>query len=272
MDELSAFKGAPQEMKDREAELMRRADVVFTGGQSLYEAKAGRHEHLYAFPSSIDYTHFAQARTIGEEPADQATIPHPRIGFAGVIDERMDLDLLDGMARLRPEMHFIMVGPVVKIDPATLPRRPNIHYPGGKSYKELPSYLAGWDAAMLPFARNESTRFISPTKTPEYLAAGKPVVSTSIADVVRPYGTQRLVRIADTAEEFVSAIDLALLVDAKDSGWAARRDQFLAGTSWDITFRNMCDIIEDRLISGAIPVGIPAISRTSAPTTMALGD
>ena len=272
MDELSAFKGAPQEMKDREAELMRRADVVFTGGQSLYEAKVGRHDHLYAFPSSIDYTHFAQGRTIGEEPADQASIAHPRIGFAGVIDERMDLELLDGMARLRPDMQFIMVGPVVKIDPATLPRRSNIHYLGGKSYKELPAYLAGWDAAMLPFARNESTRFISPTKTPEYLAAGKPVVSTSITDVVRPYGTQRLVRIADTAEEFVSAIDLALSTDSKDADWAARRDEFLAGTSWDITFRNMCEIIEDRLISRAIAVDIPAIAMKPAQTTMALGD
>ena len=272
MDELSAFKGAPQEMKDREAELMRRADVVFTGGQSLYEAKVGRHDHLYAFPSSIDYGHFAQARTITNDPADQASIPHPRIGFAGVIDERMDLELLDGMARLRPDMQFIMVGPVVKIDPATLPRRLNIHYLGGKSYKELPAYLAGWDAAMLTFAHNESTRFISPTKTPEYLAAGKPVVSTSITDVVRPYGTQGLVRIADTAEEFVSAIDLALSADANDADWAARRDEFLEGTSWDITFRNMCDIIEDRMISRAIAVDIPAIDMKPTQTSMALGD
>jgi UDP-galactopyranose mutase len=273
MDELSAFKGAPQEMKDREAELMRRADVVFTGGQSLYEAKVGRHDYLYAFPSSIDYAHFAQARIVSDEPADQSSIPHPRIGFAGVIDERMDLELLDGMARLRPNLQFIMLGPVVKIDPATLPRRPNIHYLGGKSYKELPAYLAGWDAAMLPFAHNESTRFISPTKTPEYLAAGKPVVSTSIADVVRPYGIQGLVRIADTADEFASAIDLALTADAEDTGWAARRDTFLAGTSWDITFRNMCGIIEDRLIARAIvPAGMPAVSMKPAPTTMALGD
>ena len=272
MDELSAFKDAPQEMKDREAELMRRANVVFTGGQSLYEAKVGRHDCLHAFPSSIDYAHFAQARTIVEEPADQASIPHPRIGFAGVIDERMNLELLDGMARLRPEMQFIMLGPVVKIDPATLPRRSNIHYLGGKTYKELPAYLAGWDAAMLPFAHNESTRYISPTKTPEYLAAGKPVVSTSITDVVRPYGTHGLVRIADTAEEFVSAIDLGLAADARDADWAARRDLFLGGTSWDITFHNMCEVIEDRLISRATePVTLSAVSRKPA-QTMALGD
>ena len=271
MDELSAFKGAPQEMKDREAEVMRRSDVVFTGGQSLYEAKVGRHDHLYAFPSSIDYTHFAQARTITDEPADQASIPHPRVGFAGVIDERMDLSLLDGMARLRPDMQFVMIGPVVKIDPATLPQRPNIHYLGGKTYKELPSYLAGWDGAMLPFAHNDSTRFISPTKTPEYLAAGKPVVSTSITDVVRPYGVQRLVRIADSPEEFVQALDAALTVDAADADWASRRDAFLGGNSWDITFKRMCDIIENRLIARAIqPVTIPVAMKPGR--TLALGD
>ena len=91
MDELSAFKDAPQEMKDREAELLRRADLVFTGGQSLYEAKLGRHDDLHVFPSSIEFAHFAQARTLSAEPADQADIPHPRIGFCGVIDERMDI-------------------------------------------------------------------------------------------------------------------------------------------------------------------------------------
>lgn len=186
MDELSAFKNAPQEMKDREKELLELADIVFTGGQSLYEAKLGRHGNLYCFPSSIDYNHFAQARNSQADPADQADIPHPRVGFAGVVDERMDLDLLDGMAQARPDLQFIVIGPVVKIDPASLPQHPNLHFLGGKAYKELPAYMAGWDVAILPFAHNESTKFISPTKTPEYLAAGKAVVSTSITDVVRP--------------------------------------------------------------------------------------
>lgn len=258
MDELSAFKGAPQAMKDREAELLRRADLVFTGGQSLYEAKAGRHHDLHAFPSSIEYSHFAQARELAEEPADQAAIPHPRVGFAGVIDERMDVELLGEMARLRPDVHFVMIGPVVKIDPAALPQRDNIHYLGGKSYKELPAYLAGWDACMLPFAHNESTRYISPTKTPEYLAAGKPVVSTSITDVVRPYGVQRLVRIADKAEDFVKEIDAALHVDARDSDWAKRRDAFLSTNSWDITWRKMNTLIEDRIAARTTEaVGVP---------------
>jgi UDP-galactopyranose mutase len=244
MDELSAFKGAPQEMKDREAELLRRADIVFTGGQSLYEAKLGRHDNLHAFPSSIDYAHFAQARTHNDEPEDQAGIPHPRVGFAGVIDERMDIELLGAIAALRPDLHFIMVGPIVKIDAAALPKASNIHYAGGKSYKDLPAYLSGWDAAILPFAHNESTRFISPTKTPEYLAAGLPVVSTSITDVVRPYGVQRLVRIADAPGHFVEALDAALTIDAHDAEWAARRDAFLAGMSWDITWNRMADLIQ----------------------------
>jgi UDP-galactopyranose mutase len=247
MDELSAFKGAPQQMRDREAELLSRADLVFTGGQSLYEAKLGKHGDLHAFPSSIDYAHFAQAREMHQEPADQACIPHPRAGFAGVIDERMDVDLLAAVARLRPQIQFVMLGPVVKIDKASLPSLPNIHYPGAKSYKELPAYLAGWDVALLPFAHNESTRFISPTKTPEYLAAGKPVVSTSILDVVRPYGVKKLVRIADKAEEFAQAIDDAMHIDAADPQWAERRDAFLGLSSWDTTWTRMCALVEQRI-------------------------
>src|SRR5581483_11591035 len=179
--------------------------------------------------------------------SDQAIIPHPRIGYCGVIDERMDLDLLAGVAALRPEYHFVMLGPVVKIDPAQLPQGPNIHYLGSKNYKELPSYLGGWDAAMLPFARNESTRFISPTKTPEYLAAGKPAISTSIRDVVRPYGEKNLVFIADTAEEFATAIDRALTIDKTQ--WLPQVDDFLKTNSWDITWNRMCDVITQR--SGA---------------------
>jgi len=247
MDELSAFKDAPQEMKDREAELLERADIVFTGGQSLYEAKAGRHANLHCIPSSIEFDHFSRARFITEEPSDQSTIPHPRIGYAGVIDERMDVALLGSMAKLRPHWQFVMIGPVVKIDSADLPKSPNIHWLGGKAYKELPSYLAGWDVAMLPFAHNEATRFISPTKTPEYLAAGKPVVSTSITDVVRPYGAEKLVRIADTPAEFVQAIDACMNIDAKSQEWQQRVDKALAQSSWDLTWQRMRSAIADRL-------------------------
>jgi glycosyltransferase involved in cell wall biosynthesis len=244
MDELSAFKGAHPQLQTHEAHLFRRADLVFTGGRSLYEAKQHQHKNVHAFPSSIDVAHFAQARTAVEEPVDQASIPHPRLGFYGVIDERMDLALLEGIAQARPDWHLVIIGPVVKIDPETLPCYPNIHYLGGKSYQELPSYLAGWDVALLPFARNESTRFISPTKTPEYLAAGKPVVSTPIRDVVRPYGEEGLVYIADTIPKFVAAIAAVLEQPEIDSDWLTQVDAFLAQTSWDLTWQAMNELIE----------------------------
>ncbi|MDX2098424.1 MAG: glycosyltransferase family 1 protein [Leptolyngbyaceae cyanobacterium bins.59] len=244
MDELSAFRGASPELRIWEKQLFERADVVFTGGHSLYEVKRHQHENVHAFPSSIDVAHFAQAKTMEEEPEDQVNIPHPRLGFYGVVDERMDLELLDEIAQARPDWHLVIIGPVVKIDPETLPNHPNIHYLGGKSYQELPNYLAGWDVALLPFARNESTRFISPTKTPEYLAAGKPVVSTSIRDVVRPYGEQGLVKIADTASEFVAAIESIFQTKSANADWREQVDAFLSQMSWDKTWTSMVQKIE----------------------------
>ncbi|HEU4411860.1 MAG TPA: glycosyltransferase family 1 protein, partial [Polyangiaceae bacterium] len=205
MDELAAFRGAPPALETRERELLRRADVVFTGGRSLYEAKRPVHPRVHAFPSAVEVEHFAKARARQADPDDQAPFPHPRLGFFGVLDERMDLALLEGVAEARPGWQIMVVGPVVKIDPADLPRRPNLRYLGPKGYHELPRYLAGWDVALMPFAQNESTRLISPTKTPEYLAAGRPVVSTPIRDVVRPYGAEGLVRIADGVGAFVAA-------------------------------------------------------------------
>ncbi|HEY9824167.1 MAG TPA: glycosyltransferase family 1 protein [Stenomitos sp.] len=251
MDELSAFKNAPPELQEREAELFRKADLVFTGGYSLYEAKQHQHSSVHAFPSSIDAPHFAQARVLEEEPEDQALIPHPRLGFYGVIDERMDLELLDGIAQARPDWHLVILGPVIKIDPEMLPNRPNIHYLGSKSYQELPRYLAGWDVALLPFARNESTRFISPTKTPEYLAAGRPVVSTSIQDVVRHYGDEGLVAIADTVPDFVQEIASALERSQTSSEWLSQVDMALAQTSWDLTWQAMHELIEGKILGQA---------------------
>ncbi|MBV9209046.1 MAG: glycosyltransferase family 1 protein [Acidobacteria bacterium] len=275
MDELSAFRGAPPALRERERLLFERADLVFTGGQSLYEAKRDQHKEVYAFPSSIDAPHFAQARCIKCEPEDQASIPHPRMGFFGVVDERMNLDLLAGIADARPDWHLIVVGPVVKIDENDLPRRDNIHYLGGKSYEELPAYLSGWDVALMPFALNESTRFISPTKTPEYLAAGKPVVSTSIRDVVRPYGELGLVRIADTSAEFVAAIEAAMLEDA--SARMREVDAFLSQTSWDRTWRRMADLIDDvvtlrRAPRPAMVKAAAAASASSSRQSFVTGD
>jgi UDP-galactopyranose mutase len=242
MDELSAFRGAPPEMLEREEELLRRADLVFTGGPSLHEAKRGRHPSVHLFASSIDAAHFAQARGALPDPADQAGIAHPRIGFYGVLDERLDTELLRDAALLRPEWQWVLIGPVVKIGHDELPRLPNVHYLGARSYQELPRYLAGWDVAVLPFARNESTRFISPTKTPEYLAAGKPVVSTPIRDVVHPYGDAGLVAIAGSPGEFVAAVEAAL-GDADRRERLARVDRFLDGMSWGRTWDGMAALL-----------------------------
>ncbi len=269
MDELSAFKHAPLSLREREAELFSRADLVFTGGQSLYEAKRTQHANVYAFPSSIDHAHFAQARAQMNEPADQSSISYPRIGFFGVLDERLDIELLDGIAAARPDWQIVMIGPIVKIDEADLPRRANIHYLGSKSYKELPAYIAGWDVAALLFARNEHTQFISPTKTPEYLAAGKPVVSTSIRDVVRPYGELNLVRIADDAAEFVrAAAELGMDEQVERGAWLARVDAFLARNSWDKTWQQMAELIGEVVAARQPERALAAAAAHSAGATM----
>jgi UDP-galactopyranose mutase len=196
--------------------------------------------------------HFRKARQAGADPADQASLRRPRVGFFGVIDERMDLELLRDTAELCPEFEFVVLGPVVKIEESSLPRRPNVHWLGCKKYEELPSYIGGWDVAMMPFARNDATKFISPTKTLEYLAAGKSIVSTSIRDVVRPYGEQGLVRIADTPADFAAALRAAL----NDPVESSAREAVLACTSWDSTFDRMRQLI------AALPNA--SVARTAA--------
>ena len=236
MDELSGFRNAPRELVQMERLLMQRADVVFTGGQSIYEAKRRLHKSIHPFPSSIDVQHFHKARKPGPDPSDQSHIPHPRVGFAGVVDERLDVKLLDLAAARMPDVQFVMIGPVVKIDPADLPRRRNIHWLGAKSYAELPAYMAQWDMGWMPFALNEATRYISPTKTPEFLAAGLPVVSTAIVDVVRSYGAMGLVQIADH-DDIEEKIREAL-GNPKDL-MRKSADAYLATMSWDQTWNGM---------------------------------
>jgi glycosyltransferase involved in cell wall biosynthesis len=252
MDELSAFRFAPARLRALEAKLLVKADVVFTGGQSLYAAKRDRNPNVHAFPSAVDAGHFRTARASAIESADQIGLPHPRIGWFGVIDERVDLGLVAAIADLRPSWSFVLIGPVVKIDPATLPARPNIYALGQRSYAELPSYVAGWDVAMMPFARNESTRFISPTKTLEYLAAGRPVVSTSIQDVVDPFERLGLVRIADSPDVFIEAIEAALSDDP--AARIAAADAFLEHHSWDDTWAAMSALMDS---TGSERVGGP---------------
>jgi UDP-galactopyranose mutase len=233
MDELSLFKGAPPALLPRERELLKRADVVFTGGVSLGRAKAQVHANVHAFPSGVDAGHYAQALDPGTAvPHDLAALPRPRIGFFGVIDERLDLDLLCGVAEQRPQWQLAMLGPVVKIDPAELPRLPNIHYLGQKQYKDLPGYVKGFDVCMMPFALNEATRFISPTKTLEYMAAHKPIVSTPVADVVGSY--RDAVAIAPDAARFVAAVEQALAeTEGQRTQRIARERAVLARSSWD---------------------------------------
>jgi len=247
MDELSKFRFAPEHLLALEQELIDRADLVFTGGASLYEAKKGRHSSVHCFPSSVDRDHFARARRELPQPADQAQLKHPRLGFYGVIDERFDIDLLREMADMRPDWSFVMVGPVVKIGEDELPRAANIHYVGGKTYEQLPAYLSGWEVALMPFAMNESTQFISPTKTPEYLSGGKPVVSTPVRDVVRTYGHLQGVHIAHDADGFVRCCELALGQSRNECDWLAEADLLLSATSWETTQARMSGLIAEVL-------------------------
>jgi len=244
MDELSAFRFAPPHLLELEDRLFKIADVVFTGGNSLYEAKKNRHHNIHAMPSSIDKAHFGKARKIQHEPEDQMQIGFPRLGFFGVVDERFDIELLREVSAQRPDWQFVIIGPVVKINPDDLPQAHNIHYLGPKTYTDLPQYIAHWDIALILFALNESTEFISPTKTPEYLAAGKPVISTPIKDVVQPYGNAGLVQIVDDADSFISAAT-KILDDTEKEHWLSMVDHFLENDSWDHTFNRMNALINN---------------------------
>jgi UDP-galactopyranose mutase len=262
MDELSAFLNAPRDLIQREESLLRLADIVFTGGPSLYRAKQVLHDNVHCFPSSVEADHFARARDAAIDHPDQRDVPHPRLGFFGVIDERFDPVAISLLADAHPDWHVVLVGPVAKIDPAMLPQRSNIHYMGQRSYQELPEFLAGWDVALLPFAMNESTRFISPTKVLEYMAAGKPIVSTPVADVVAPYG--HIVHIGRDAQGFVAACEYALheLPGARDKRVTMMRNVVKA-TSWDATAQKMHDLVEG--ITRRAPKGENTESPAKAP-------
>ena len=242
MDELAAFAGASPRIALLERRLMRHADIVFTGGRSLQRAKQSLHTNVHCFPSAVDHEHYAQARRIDQiDQIDQAAIPHPRIGFFGVLDERLDTDLIAAVADRRPDWHFVFIGPIAKIDEDELPRRPNVYFLGPKPYSQLPSYLAGWDAGLMPFAMNEATRFISPTKTPEFLAAGVPLVSTPIADVVSSWPGVVAVAAGPGAVEAA----LQRVMDVPRAAWLTQVDSALAGVSWDESWAAMQKLIDN---------------------------
>jgi glycosyltransferase involved in cell wall biosynthesis len=239
MDELTAFKNAPRQLVQRENALFKMADLVFTGGRSIYNAKRSRHPDVHCFPSSVDAKHFSKAT---QDHPLQAKLPRPRLGYCGVIDERINLNLIDEIAKARPDWQIVMVGPTAKIEPGALPRRANIHWLGQQGYEDLPSFISGWDVCLMPFALNEATRYISPTKTLEYMACGRPSVSTSIRDVVEPYG--HVVNIADTPEGFV--IDCEAILERTRDEQAAHAQalaEIVARTSWDSTAQAMAELI-----------------------------
>ncbi len=263
MDELANFAFAPADIAAREAALMARADIVLCGGKSLFEARARRHHNIHCVPSGVDIAHFARGADGLPEPDDQAGLPRPRLGFYGVIDERMDLTLLAEAARMRPNWSFVMVGPVVKIAESELPRAANIHWLGRKDYAELPAYAAGWDVALMPFALNASTEFISPTKTPEYMASGLPVVSTPIRDVVSGYGHLNCIRLAADAAGFVEACgDLIAAPNSARATWRAEARDCLADKSWDGIAARIARQIDSALVTRRI-ADLPV--PTSAP-------
>jgi UDP-galactopyranose mutase len=245
MDELSCFRNAPQQLASREQDLLGVADLVFTGGRSLYEAKRALHDRVHCFPSSVDVEHFLPARGPGPEAKDQTHLPRPRIGYYAVIDERFDTAFIREVARLKPDWTFVMIGPLAKISEADLPREPNIQWPGMRPYKDLPAYLRGWDAVLMPFAINDATRYISPTKTPEFLAAGLPVVSTPVPDVVSDYAGTGLVDIAATPAEAVARLEAAMSRDR--TAWLAAVDRRLERMSWGETWSRMRSLIEASL-------------------------
>ncbi len=252
MDELSAFKEAPPQLRQRESALLKRADVVFTGGPSLDEAKRGMNRNVHCIPSSVDARHYDPNRLLADSDANrraqalQGHLAGPRLGYFGVIDERLDPSLVAAVADAHPEWQIVMAGPVVKIDPASLPQRPNVHWLGMQGYEVLPYLLAGWDLCVMPFALNESTRFISPTKTLEYMAGGRPVVSTGVKDVVLLYG--HAVRIANGAADFVRACEEVL---AEPLPARLRRSRDMATTvatqSWSQAADQVDHLLHDAL-------------------------
>lgn len=240
MDDLASFDFAPPQMRERERSLLERAAVIFAGGRSLYAARSSYGEKVHLMPSGVEYERFAAAPRPVPHPVMRDLAP-PVYAYTGVIDERLDYDLLTALADAPPRPNIVMIGPTTKVDPALFPQRPNVHFTGWTPYETLPSYLAGAGVAIMPFARNESTRSISPTKTLEYFAARVPVATTPIADVLAEYGD--LVESGDDPESFIAAC-----ARAQRSG-AARLDRAQAAArerGWDTIMERMW-----RLLPGA---------------------
>lgn len=242
MDELFSHNQPNSELlKELETELIYKSDLIFMNGHTLYQSKKHLHKNIHFLPSSIDLHHFSQARHRLTEPDDQVYIPHPRIGFYGVIDQRVDLELIQKIAEQRPSYQFIIVGPIINIDSKRLPLQNNIHFLGKKDYDTLPLYIAGWDCTIMPYYLNEYTQYTSPAKTLELLAAGKPIVSTPLPDIIYPYQKEKIVHTADTPENFIAKIDLAMN-EKTDPSWIDRVESYLEDNNWDSIFNRMAEL------------------------------
>jgi glycosyltransferase involved in cell wall biosynthesis len=242
MDELSQFRFAHPDLVRRERLLLANADVVFTGGYKLYESKRRYHHNVHFFGCGVDARHFGKARSSETLiPADISSLKSPVFGYFGVIDERIDYDLIRILAEERSDASIVMVGPVVKVDPASLPQATNIHWLGQRDYTALPGYVKAFTVCLMPFALNEATEFINPTKTLEYMAAGKPIVSTAVPDVVRNFTP--VVQVARSARQFVAAASEAAV--NPDNALIAQGLEKAAAASWESIVAKMRALIAE---------------------------
>lgn len=242
MDELSKFRAAPPELVAREAELLKRADVVFTGGRKLFEAKSRLHANCHFFGCGVDWEHFGQAQA-GETvvPPELAALKKPILGYFGVIDERLDYELIRRLAQSDPNWSIALIGPVLKVDEGSLPSAPNLHWLGQRPYAQLPALCKGFDVCLMPFARNESTEFINPTKALEYMATGRPIISTAIPDVVSNFGS--VVSIARNPDEFIGLCRQA--VGSPDAQATAAGLKLARENSWEAIVAQLEELVSE---------------------------
>lgn len=246
MDELAQFRFAPSELVQRERYLLARADVVFAGGVGLADAKSRYNRNVHFFGCGVDVEHFSRAHspfTLAHPALALAT--KPVLGYIGVIDERLDYELIARLADTFPHATIAMIGPVVKVAFEELPKRANILWLGQQPFEDLPRFLKQFDVCLMPFAINSATQFINPTKTLEYLATGKPVVSTALFDVVRNYSS--LVRIASTIGEFVIAVQQEL--EHPDKTRSDAGIEKASRSSWNAIVDDMSNLMSEALAS-----------------------
>jgi glycosyltransferase involved in cell wall biosynthesis len=202
MDELSQFKFAPPELIARERRLLLNADVVFAGGRKMAESKRRFNTNVHFYGCGVDVAHFGKARLASTPvPDDIKQIGGKILGYFGVVDERLDYELIARLADSNADWNVVMIGPTAKVDPNELPQRPNLHWLGGRDYSQLPAYTKRFDVALMPFALNEATEYINPTKALEYMATATPILSTPVPDVVSNFAS--VVKISASSDEFI---------------------------------------------------------------------